>query len=155
MSPPLRFTKAPGHSRNAGSYCTLFFGEHQLLQVSSLPTREDYDHLFYRDICAIFVLQSKAYRLRLGLCIVITIGAIFFGLMAGISNANGGYLSLTMVLGVPSFIIALNDLLRGPSCECFAITAVQCYRLYPWNRLRLAKRGAALLRERVMREQGK
>ena len=150
MSKPYQI--APGRSRGIGSYRSLWFGEHDLLQVHYLPGREDYDHLFYRDICAIYIMPNKRWHWRVGIGLAVLIGLVVVALTAA-SRDQTLFIGLFSFLGIPCLLIVLNDLLRGPTCECYAVTAVQRYQLHAWNRIRLAKRCATKLRERVVQAQ--
>ncbi len=153
MSTATRYIKSPGRARNLVSFRSLWFGEHELLQVTSLPGREDYDHLFYRDICALYILPTKNSRRLLIVCGLIVLGSLLAGISAISSDEMPSYIIFAAILGIPSLLVLLNELLRGPSCECYAVTAVQRYQLHAWNRVRRAKRCAAMLRERVIQAQ--
>jgi hypothetical protein len=147
------YTKAPGRGRAFMSYRTLWFGEHEMLQVSSAPGREDYEHLYYRDIQALHVKPRRRWRWLLIVCAIV-IAAM--AAVAGIAFKKGNlpeYAVIAAFVVLPFVVVLVKELIQGPSCECFAVTAVQRYQLHAWDRVRLAKRGVAMLRERVMRVQ--
>jgi hypothetical protein len=145
MNKDSRYIKAPGRGSSAMTYRTLWFGQHELLQVEHVLGGENYEHLFYRDICAIYVRPTMTGTIRLRIFLVLLLLSIYLCFQGTSSQIIG------VILGALSLIIVLNDFIRGPTCECFATTPVQRYKLYPWNRMRVAKKGAAMLRERVMK----
>lgn len=121
----------------------LWFGESDLLQVTYTPGRERYERMPYAHIQAVMLRDTNAWNWRLGIWGGL---ALIIALVCVVASA--GVVEIMFALVVPVFFFLL-ELALGRTCECYLLTGVERYRLYPWKRRRTALKGLRQLSERV------
>lgn len=121
----------------------LWFGEDDLLQVTYTPGRESYERLPYAHIQAVMLTETNTWRWRLGIWggLIVIIGLLC-------AAASAGLVEIGLALFIP-ILFLLVELVRGRTCECYVLTGVERYRMYPWTRRRKAMKGIRQLSERV------
>ncbi len=136
------YRRLPGRSLAFTGYHRLYQGPDHLLLASETGFSERYKRFFFRDVQAMVLRESKAqwvwnaiwggllllclavWALALGLSSSVEVGWLVFG---GI---------MTALVAAP---LAVNVLL-GPTCHCYVVTAVQTERLPCLKRLKTAER---------------
>lgn len=121
----------------------LWFGESDLLQVTSTPGRERYERMPYANVQAVMLMETKGWYWSLGIWGGL---AVIIALICLVASA--GVVEFVFALVVPVFFFLL-ELVLGRTCECYLLTGVERYRLYPWKRRRTALKGLRRLSERV------
>jgi hypothetical protein len=121
----------------------LWFGDADMLQVTYTPGRETYERMPFANIQAIMLTETKSWQWRLGIWggLVVLIGLLCLA-------AGAGIVEIGFALFVP-LLFLIVELVRGRTCECYVLTGVERYRLYPWTRRRKAIKGIRLLSDRV------
>ena len=144
MKPPRLYQRLPGRSRQLFNDATLWEGDDHLLFVQSHTVAEAYRRFFYRDIQAIVVCATKT-----GLFTSIALGVFAgaFGFWAAFSEAAVA-ITLGVVAGV-FLLLALINVILGPTCRCTLRTAVQTQELPSLNRLRTARRALNRIQAKV------
>ena len=152
-----RYKRLPGRGPRGGGFvsvalsrCSLYMGDDHLLAVDNNGFSEDYKRFYFSDIQAIITRRTRrgaTWSIVLALIIACSlIGAlllekeparIFFWFFSG---------TLLVVLFI--------NILRGPTCICHIMTAVQEEQLPSLNRLRVARKVIGKLRLAIERVQG-
>ncbi len=135
-----------------GSRCRLYLGEDHILAVDNHLFSEDYKRFYFTDIQA--VITRKTRRWIVEGAVVILVAACMTGcslLFLTRGNPLGGF---WMGLSVMLVIYLLYHLVRGPTCACHVVTAVQEDLLPTVNRLRISRKVVPLLKSAVERAQG-
>jgi len=135
-----------------GTRCRLYLGRDHILAVDSHWLSEDYKRFYFSDIQAIVTRKTKRW---IGEAVVVVLVAAcmtgFSLLLLGRSRPMGGFwmgLSLMLVLYL------IYHLLRGPTCACHVVTAIQEDLLPTVNRLRISRKVVPLLKSAVEQAQG-
>lgn len=137
------YTRAPGMGRHQMGRVRLWYGDFDLLQVTSVPGRESYERMPYANIQAVIMAPTNGWRWRLGIATTLS---LILGLLGRLGSM--GFYELLLLTGLP-LLWLIVELLLGPTCECYVVTGVERYRLYPWSRRRTAMKGIRRLSERV------
>ncbi len=144
--------RVEGNRMIAGSrsMCKLWMGGDHILLADRTYYTETYKRFYFRDIQAVIIRKTNraaGWNYALGML------ALLFSLWA-LSMVNlPGRVTLWIFAGFFGFFTMVN-LLLGPTCATHIKTAVQTEQLYPWNRLRRARKGMAKLRPRLLQAQG-
>lgn len=136
-----RFAKARGYDPQA-----LYFGDDHLL-VASGTFRERYRRMYYRDIEALSIADSKKF-----LAVLISLIAAI-GFFAWLAWANRNELGSTpwlfiIPMGILFGLLILH-IVRGPTVHCVLRTGVQTLRLTSITRRKKAERFEERLIERA------
>jgi hypothetical protein len=153
------YRKLPG-SRNANSNAVvggstqLFLAEDHLLAVTSHYFTEAYRRFYFRDIRSIVVQQTHGWWIKA--LVHFAIGAGFASLLlVGLASSwpVGGMVTLSIFAAL-FLLLALAELLPGPSCRTFVQTAVQRERLWSLGRVRRVRKALKVLRPKIEELQG-
>jgi hypothetical protein len=143
-----------GHRRGVGasifSRCRLYLGNDHLLALETSGFTENYRRFFFADIQAIVTIRTKKWN-RLNIILPVIVIAWFF--LSVLVDAGPARVSLTLIGAI--FLVAfMYHLLRGPTCDCYVITAVQKEHLPSLGRIRLAIRVITILTRSIEAVQG-
>ncbi len=120
--------------RTSVTYQRLYQGEDHLLVVDGV-IQESYRRFYYKDIRAIFMgksVRGAIYNLILGL-IGLTLGMIALG------GTTGAVITGGIFFGFFILIMLVNSA-KGPTCQCYIVTAVQTFRIASLGRQAKARR---------------
>lgn len=152
-----RYRRLPGRGPRKGRFfsvflsrCSLYLGDDHILSVENNGFSEDYKRFYFADIQAIITRKTRSRD----------VGSIVFSLMIA-GSLTGALLSKNespriffWALSGIFLLLFLINLLRGPTCMCHIMTAVQEDQLPSLNRLRVARRVIGTLRLAVEKVQG-
>lgn len=144
MKPARPYQRLPGRSRQLFNDATLWEGDDHLLFVQSHSVAEAYRRFFYRDIQAIVLCGTNT-----GLVASIALGVLAgaFGFGAAFSESAVA-IALGIVAGV-FLLLAVINVIQGPTCRCTLRTAVQTQELPSLNRIRTARRVLGRIQAKV------
>ncbi len=153
--PEKEYQRLPGRSSHSGIAVArkvrLWLGADHLLEVESTGWSEKYRRYFYRDIQSIIVRRTTR-----GLWISVILGA-FCASIGGLAfyyrDIPEALVSLT-TLATVFFILLLQNLLRGPTCQARITTPVGGNPLRSLNRLRPARKVLARVLPLIKQAQG-
>jgi hypothetical protein len=132
------------------SRCFLYRGDDHLLAIDNHGFSEDYKRFYFADIQSIITRQT-----RRGTIWNIVLALIIAGALSGAILPQSVGLRVFFWIFCGFFLILLLiNILRGPTCICHIITAVQADRLPSLNRLRTARKVIRLLRLSIEKVQG-
>jgi len=135
-----------------GTRCRLYLGRDHILAVDNHGLSEDYKRFYFADIQAIVTRKTKRWIVEALVVVLVAVCMAGFSLLAlDHSRPLGGFwmgLSLMLVLYL------IYHLLRGPTCACHVVTAIQEDLLPTVNRLRISRKVVPLLKSAVERAQG-
>ncbi len=131
------------------SRCSLYLAKDHILSVENQGFSEEYKRFYFSDIQAIITRKTRrwpGWNIALGCIIGLTPivfphpgpAAVFFWVLCGLC-----------------LIFLLINIARGPTCICHVLTAVQEEPLPSLNRVRVARKVTALLREEIEKVQGR
>ncbi len=152
-----RYKRLPGRGPSKGGFlaislsrCSLYTGDDHILAVDSNGFTEDYKRFYFSDIQAIITRRTKrgaTWSIVLGLIIVCSLmGALFL-------EKEPARIFFWAFSGTFLLLLFIN-ILRGPTCICHIMTAVQEEQLPSLNRLRVARKVIGKLRLVIERVQG-
>ena len=147
---PGRGLRREGFISVSRTYGTLWLASDHLLSVDHRLFAENYKRFYFQDIQA--MITQKTNRGRVGNIIL----AILIGLSVLIAVGREGFeakISWLIVAGIWGLILLINWL-RGPTCSCHIITAVQRDTLPSLDRLKKAEKVLPILRRRIREVQG-
>ncbi|WP_221033058.1 hypothetical protein [Actomonas aquatica] len=140
-----------------GTYDSLWRGKDHLLVVSSSGFSESYYRFFLRDIQAFLVRPSKRYFYfnLIGGCIA---GLSLMPLLADLVTNKSMEAAIADWIGfaflfVPSFLVLVVNLIKGPSCVVSVSTALQTKELRPVGRRRTWRRVRAKIEPLIQEAQ--
>jgi hypothetical protein len=156
--PRTRYKRLPGKGpRKRGftvilrSRCTLHMGDDHLLAVDNQGFSEDYKRFYFSDIQAIITRKTKrgaVWNIILTCMIACSLtGALF-------PNDTPVRVFFWGLTGVFLVFLVIN-ILRGPTCVCNIMTAVQEDLLPSLNRLRVVQKVIGILRGAIEHAQGR
>ena len=153
----LRYKRLPGRGpRKEGmitaffSRCTLHLGEDHLLAVDSNGFSEDYKRFYFSDIQG-FITRKTRRGLTWSVLLCLMGASSLTGAL--LLERESVRLFFWAFFGLFLTFLLIN-LVRGPTCICHILTAVQEEPLPSLNRLRVARRVIDILRGVVARTQG-
>ena len=135
-----------------GARCRLYLGEDHILAVDNHWLSEDYKRFYFADIQAIITRKTKRWIAE-GL-VVVLVAACMAGLSLLLFDRSRPMGGVWMGLSLMLLLYLIYHLLRGPSCTCHVVTAVQEDLLPTINRLRISRKVVPLVRSAVERAQG-
>ncbi len=147
---PKEYRRLPGKKRGFLGIFTLWLGKDHLLSVSHRMVVEEYKRFYFGDIQALIV--SKNNRGLTQRIILAILGAIF---MISAWPSSIGFRIFFIVTGAVFFLLALIDVLRGPTCTTWVQTAVQTEKLESLNRLKNARKALDRVRPLIESVQGR
>lgn len=147
------YARLPGRSFASPRRPSVWLASDHVLVVHETLTGERYRRFFFRDIKAITV-RATSRRARLG-WVLVGLGLVnllpLLALAADDSRARSfAWFSLG---AVACGILALVNLVRGPTCETRLVTAVQDEVVLSLGRRTAARRVVALLQPRILAAQ--
>jgi hypothetical protein len=154
---PDKYKRLPGRGPRQGGFisvsfsrCSLYLGGDHLLAVESNGFSEDYKRFFFSDIQAIITRKTKRGTLS-----SIALALMMACSLAGALLQEGAPASIFFwISSAALFVALLVNILRGPTCICHIMTAVQEDQLPSLNRLRVARRVIGSLRQSIEKVQG-
>ena len=131
-------------------YHTLWQGSDHLLQIYSRLGVEDYKRFYFNDIQAIITRQTETGKIQ-----NFVLGALtgLFGLFA-ITSGGGWSIFNAIMAGVMLLILIIN-IIKGPTCETYLLTAVQTEKLHSLYRLKTTQPVMNRLRSIIEQVQGR
>lgn len=153
------YTRLPGSKSGGFSVAlpnrtTLWLGRDHLLYVLNQGYTEEYKRLYYRNIQAIVFHKTRTGFVWNVIWGYLAANCLAFVLLSFLLRWHIGW---AIAFGIHAAVFAFALLVnwrRGPTCRTYLQTAVQVIRLYSLNRVPLARRAIAQIRERVEAEQG-
>lgn len=147
------YTKLPGVThRNFGKH-TLWQGKDHLLLMYSNGMSEDYKRFYYKDILGIVITKTRKAAVTSSIILSLFLLTSFFSWKIWAHNQEPA----SAFLGVTAFVFLaflLSLIIKGPSCECRIITAVQNENLKAVTLIRQAKKLMAILKPIILEAQG-
>jgi len=152
-----RYKRLPGKgTRGAGfitvalTRCSLYMGDDHILAVDNNGFSEDYKRFYFSDIQAIITRRTRrgaTWSIVLALIVACSLmGALFL--------EKEPVRFFFRFFSGPCFVLLFINILRGPTCICHIMTAVQEEKLPSLNRLRVAHKVIGKLRLAIERVQG-
>jgi hypothetical protein len=152
------YKRLPGKGARKGriitppfSRCSLYLGDDHILAVDNHSFSEDYRRFYFADIQAIITRKTRGgavWSIVLAFMIACSLAAALFLEKESIRifswSLSGAFLAILLI-----------NILRGPSCICHILTAVQEDQLPSLHRLRLALRVIDILRLAIEKVQGR
>ncbi len=129
----------------------LYIASDHLLCVRVQFLSERYKRFYYQDIQAIITRRTSAGRVW-NIILAIAVGLLASACLIW-GPGSGGAIFGWIVAGFFSILLAINWM-RGPTCACHLVTAVQTEHLPSLNRLRTAGKTIGLLRALIEQAQG-
>jgi hypothetical protein len=146
-----RYVSLPGRGRRGLMLRSrLYLGPDHLLSVEGNGFTESYKRFYFADIQGIVTRRTTRWIWSAAILFVFA-AAVFFSVATLISGI-GAY-RLTLIGGL-SLLPFAAVLLRGPTCICHIVTAVQKEQLLPLIRLRVARKAIGRIRAAVENAQG-
>jgi hypothetical protein len=133
-----------------GSRCRLYLAVDHVLSVDNNGFSEEYKRFYFSDILAITTCKDRRWA---GWMLVLPFLTLFSGAGALWAGRGTGAVFLMAFCGVFLLCLLLH-IVRGPTCICDIMTAVQKERLPSLNRVRTARKVIRLLEEGIARVQG-
>jgi hypothetical protein len=159
-TPEIKYRRLPGKGLRKQGFiavsrisCTLWLANDHILNVDNHVFSEDYKRFYFRDIQAI--ITQKTNRGKVWNIILSFFGGLFggialFNVKPGGTEAVVAWLIVAGIFG----IFLLINWLRGPTCNCHIITAVQQEQLPSLSRLKTAKKVIRILKPFIQKAQG-
>ena len=141
------YKKFPG-SRSFLAKDSLWLGQDHMLYVVHWFITEEYRRFYFKDIQAITMHRTPAWK-KLNILFTILFGGSILGALVSPHGVDIFFLIVTGVV----FLSFLIHLIAGPTCECHIKTAVQKVKLTPLKRERKAKKVMEQLTVLTRREQ--
>ena len=128
---------------------TLWLAEDHILSVDSRLFSEDYKRFYFRDIQAIAFAKT-----RRGMVwnIIVSVLMFLFLLPAFRVEDPIGITLWLIVSGIFGLLLVIN-ILRGPTCTCYLLTAVHKEILPSLDRIKKAEKVTQLLRSSIEKAQ--
>jgi hypothetical protein len=148
-----RLTRARPRSRAAivsSGNSSLWLGPDHVLCIDSTGYTENYKRFYFRDIQAILIRKTEAYKIW---TLVLGVLAGIFALIAALTSDVTGKYVLGSIAGFFLLLAALY-LSFGPTAACSVQTAVQTEAWPSLNRLRRARKVLNRLRPLIVGAQG-
>ncbi len=150
-----RYKRLPGRGpRRTGPFsglfsrCNLYLGQDHILSIDNHGFSEDYKRFYFSDIQAIITRKTRRWPAwNIGLTCVIVLA----GLLLPHTRSAGIFF---WVLCGACLLFLLINILRGPTCMCHIMTAVQEDQLPSLNRLRVAGKVIGTLKAAIEKFQG-
>jgi len=153
-----RYRRLPGRGPRRKGFMTvsfskssLYLSDDHILAVESTGFSEDYKRFYFPDIQAIITRRTRrgaTWSIVLGLMTACSLmGALFL-------EREGVCIFFWVLSGAFLVFLSVNAL-RGPTCICHILTAVQEDQLPSLNRLRVARKVIETLRPAIERVQGR
>lgn len=146
---PGRGLRREGFITFARTYCTLWLANDHILSIDHRVFSESYRRFYFRDIQAMIIQRTnrgKVWNIIL---------AVLTGLSALIAMRVGEYATVSWVIisGILGVLLFVNWL-RGPTCKCHILTAVQREILPSLGRLKTAEKVTPSLKRLIEKTQG-
>jgi UPF0716 family protein affecting phage T7 exclusion len=153
-----KYTRLPGRGPRRGGFiavfpskCSLYLSDDHILAVDSNGFSEDYKRFYFSDIEGIITRKTKRgviWSVTLALMITSSLtGALFLEVES--------FRILCWILSGTFLVFLIGNIVRGPTCICHIMTAVQEEKLPSLNRLRVARKVIGILRPAIEKAQGK
>jgi len=133
-----------------GRRVQLWEGEEHLLLVEWDGNREYYKRFNYPDIQAFIVQKTSEGKAA---NIVFVVFLVLFAVLGAMTSDIAGRIVLLFLAGVFGLLL-LGNFLSGPTCRCWARTAVQTELLPSLSRLPRFRKVLARIRPRIAAAQG-
>jgi cell division protein FtsL len=131
--------------------CSLYSGDDHILAIYNKVFSEYYKRFYYSDIQAFITRKTKireAWTIVFAFLMACTLpGAL-------LPNDETLRLFFWILCVIFLFLLVIN-ILRGPTCTCHIVTAVQVEKLPSLNRLRVANKAIRTIRFSIEKVQGK
>jgi hypothetical protein len=141
----------PGVGASIFSRCRLYLGHDHVLSLETKGFTESYRRLYFADIQAIVTIKTRKWN---QLNIILPLITCLLFILAMLAGAGPGRISLAAV-GAVFLAACLQNLLRGPTCNCYIMTAVQKEQLPSLGRIRTANKVITMLSRSIEAFQGK
>jgi hypothetical protein len=151
-----KYTRLSGSGHRPGvgalifSRCRLYLGHDHVLSLETKGFTESYRRFYFPDIQAIVTIKTRKWN-RLNVILPLVTSLLF--ILTMLVGAGPGKIALAAV-GIIFLAVFLQNLLRGPTCDCYIMTAVQKEQLPSLGRVRTANKVIAMLSRSVEAVQG-
>jgi ABC-type multidrug transport system fused ATPase/permease subunit len=130
--------------------CSLYIGNDHILAIDNKVFSEDYKRFYFSDIQAIITRKTKS-----GAVWNIVLAFLTACVLPGVLLPNDESLRLFFWIVCGIILVALLiNILRGPTCICHIMTAVQEDKLSSLHRLRTARKTIRTIRRAIEKVQG-
>ncbi|MFA6009597.1 MAG: hypothetical protein WC799_06420 [Desulfobacteraceae bacterium] len=147
------YTKLPGVThKNFGKH-TLWQGKDHLLLMYSNGMSEDYKRFYYKDILGIVITKTRKAAVTFSIILGLFLLTSFFSWKIWSHDQEPA----SAFLGIIAFVFLaflLSLIIKGPSCECRIITAVQNEKLPAVSLIRHARKLMTILKPIILEAQG-
>ncbi len=148
---PGKGPRKTGLISGVGSRCRLYIGADHILAVDNHGFSEDYKRFYFSDIQAIVTRKTRHWAV--GSAVIALCSMCYLGILLLPRNHQVG-IFWWLLFGL--FLIwPLVNLLKGPTCVCHIVTAVQEELLPSINRLRVADKVLPILESVIEHAQGR
>ena len=130
--------------------CSLYIGNDHILAIYNKVFSEDYKRFYFSDIQAIISRKTQSGA-AWNIVLAFLIACILPGAL--LPNDESLRLFFWILCGILLVMLAIN-ILRGPTCTCAIVTAVQVDRLPSLHRLRTARKAINTIRRAIEKVQG-
>jgi hypothetical protein len=151
-----KYTRLPGRGHRHGfgasifSRCRLYLGNDHVLSAEASGFTEKYKRFYFSDIQAFVTIRTKKWE---KLNIILPLIIIGWFVLAVLSGAGPGRTFLASI-GMIFLAAFVYHLLKGPTCHCFVVTAIQKEQLPSLGRIGLANKVIAVLSRSIEAAQG-
>ena len=154
----IRYKRLPGRGpRKRGfitavrSRCSLYLGDDHILAVDNNGFFENYKRFYFSDIQA-FITQKTRRGAVWNIVLAVMIACTLVGAL--LPNDESLRIVFWILCGIFLLTLVIN-FLRGPTCTCHIVTAVQVEKLPSLNRLQVTRKVIITLRRSIEKVQGK
>jgi len=135
-----------------GTRCRLYLAKDHILSVDNHGLSEEYKRFYFADIQAIVTRKTRRWIAEA--LVVVLVAACMMGLSLLLLDRSRPIGGVWMGLSFMVLLYLIYHLLRGPSCACHVVTAIQEDLLPTINHMRISRRVLPLLKSAVERAQG-
>jgi hypothetical protein len=144
------YRRLTGKARTIGGYSQLWIAEDHVLLVRSTHFSERYQRFALADIQAVVITEEPSRT-----PLQVALGAIaLLWTLAFVAVSSAFAKGFFLVTGGVALSLAVVDVMRGPRCRCYLLTAVSQELLPPVRRMRRARAFLAKLQPAVEAVQG-
>lgn len=143
------YQKVSGSFLNPFPQGAIFLAEDHLLEARSNGVQRQYKRFFYHDIQAVYIQNNRSFRVKTWVS-----GFFLFLALVILFPGSTEAIGWSIILGVPSLLALVWNLMLGKSCDFTLETKTQSKVLKPLGRYRQAFAAMDLLKERIEAIQG-
>jgi len=142
------------YRRLGGAWRMLLLAPDHLLLISNGIISQSYKRFYFADIQALLLQRTRWGAVKNVLLGFLTLDMLVF-VIAGLAlDWHPAAMIVTGTIGLIFGAALLVNWIKGPTCACYVQTAVQNERIYSLNRVKMALKVFAVLREAIEAVQG-